>query len=102
MLLYRGFGLALAVAGAGLLLFLSYALFTRAEAGPSILVHIGMPAALLATLLWFAATLVFGWYVTRFANYSRVYGSGARSAVSLPSRQASGARVAGSRRRLKL
>ncbi len=34
-----------------------------------------LPGALLATALWFASTLVFGWYVTRFANYSRVYGS---------------------------
>ncbi len=34
-----------------------------------------LPGALLATLMWFPATLVFGWYVTRFANYSRVYGS---------------------------
>jgi len=34
-----------------------------------------LPGAVLATLMWFAATLVFGWYVTRFANYSRVYGS---------------------------
>ena len=34
-----------------------------------------VPGAILATVLWFAATLVFGWYVTRFANYSQVYGS---------------------------
>ena len=34
-----------------------------------------LPGAFLATTLWFASTLVFGWYVTRFANYSRVYGS---------------------------
>lgn len=34
-----------------------------------------LPGALLATLMWFVSTLVFGWYVTRFANYSRVYGS---------------------------
>ena len=33
------------------------------------------PGALLATLLWLTATLGFGLYVTRFANYSRVYGS---------------------------
>jgi membrane protein len=25
--------------------------------------------------LWFIATVAFGWYVTRFANYSQVYGS---------------------------
>jgi len=34
-----------------------------------------LPGAILATLMWFVATLIFGWYVTRFANYSRVYGS---------------------------
>ena len=34
-----------------------------------------LPGAAVATALWFASTLVFGWYVTRFANYSQVYGS---------------------------
>ena len=34
-----------------------------------------LPGAAVATLLWFASTLGFGWYVTRFANYSVVYGS---------------------------
>ena len=34
-----------------------------------------LPGALLATALWLGITLGFGWYVTRFANYSRVYGS---------------------------
>lgn len=34
-----------------------------------------IPGAVLATALWFLTTLVFGWYVTRFANYSQVYGS---------------------------
>ena len=34
-----------------------------------------LPGATLATGLWFVATLLFGYYVTRFANYSRVYGS---------------------------
>jgi len=34
-----------------------------------------LPGAVLATLMWFVATLGFGWYVTRYANYSRVYGS---------------------------
>jgi membrane protein len=32
------------------------------------------PGAVLATLLWFPATIVFGWYVTRFTNYTEVYG----------------------------
>jgi membrane protein len=34
-----------------------------------------LPGAVLATATWFLATLLFGWYVTRFANYSQVYGS---------------------------
>lgn len=34
-----------------------------------------LPGAALATLLWFVSTLLFGFYVTRFANYSQVYGS---------------------------
>lgn len=34
-----------------------------------------LPGAMFATVLWFLSTLLFGWYVTRFANYSRVYGS---------------------------
>jgi membrane protein len=33
------------------------------------------PGALGATLLWFPATLAFGWYVTRIADYSLFYGS---------------------------
>jgi membrane protein len=34
-----------------------------------------LPGAILSTAMWFLATLAFGWYVTRFANYSQVYGS---------------------------
>ena len=34
-----------------------------------------IPGAIIATGLWFLTTLLFGWYVTRFANYSQVYGS---------------------------
>jgi membrane protein len=34
-----------------------------------------LPGAILSTAMWFVSTLVFGWYVTRFANYSQVYGS---------------------------
>ena len=37
--------------------------------------HRVLPGAVVATAMWFVATLAFGWYVTRFANYSRVYGS---------------------------
>lgn len=34
-----------------------------------------LPGATVATLMWFLTTLGFGLYVTRFANYSQVYGS---------------------------
>lgn len=34
-----------------------------------------VPGAIAATLLWFPATLAFGWYVTRIADYSMFYGS---------------------------
>jgi membrane protein len=34
-----------------------------------------IPGAIVSTAAWFLATVVFGWYVTRFANYSQVYGS---------------------------
>jgi len=34
-----------------------------------------LPGAIMATGMWFLTTLCFGWYVTRFANYSEVYGS---------------------------
>jgi len=33
------------------------------------------PGAVAGTLIWFPATLAFGWYVARIANYSRLYGS---------------------------
>lgn len=34
-----------------------------------------LPGALMATLLWFPATMFFGWYVTNYATYTVVYGS---------------------------
>jgi len=34
-----------------------------------------LPGAIMSTAMWFLTTLIFGWYVTRFANYSQVYGS---------------------------
>jgi membrane protein len=34
-----------------------------------------LPGAALATVFWLVTTLLFGYYVTRFADYSRVYGS---------------------------
>jgi membrane protein len=33
------------------------------------------PGAVAGTLIWFPATLAFGWYVTRIADYSMLYGS---------------------------
>lgn len=33
------------------------------------------PGAVTATVVWFPATLAFGWYVTRIADYSMFYGS---------------------------
>jgi membrane protein len=33
------------------------------------------PGAITGTLIWFPATLAFGWYVTRVADYSMFYGS---------------------------
>lgn len=34
-----------------------------------------LPGAIMATLLWFPVTIGFGWYVTHYANYNRIYGS---------------------------
>jgi membrane protein len=34
-----------------------------------------LPGAAVATVMWFLSTLIFGLYVTRFANYAEVYGS---------------------------
>jgi membrane protein len=34
-----------------------------------------LPGATLATALWFPATLMFGWYVTHYANFTMIYGS---------------------------
>ena len=42
-----------------------------------------MPGAWAAALLWFPATLLFGWYVTRVADYSRFYGSFAAGIATL-------------------
>lgn len=42
-----------------------------------------LPGAVTATVLWFPATLAFGWYVTRVANYTRFYGSFAAGIATL-------------------
>ena len=34
-----------------------------------------LPGAIMASLLWFPATMFFGWYVTHYATYTVVYGS---------------------------
>jgi len=34
-----------------------------------------LPGAFLATAMWFAATICFGWYITNYANYAVLYGS---------------------------
>lgn len=34
-----------------------------------------LPGAVLATAMWFGATICFGWYVTKYANYAVIYGS---------------------------
>jgi membrane protein len=34
-----------------------------------------LPGAIISSMMWFSATLLFGLYVTRFADYSLVYGS---------------------------
>ena len=37
--------------------------------------HSVLPGATLATILWFAATALFGWYLQNYADYSLIYGS---------------------------
>jgi len=37
--------------------------------------HRVLPGSVLATVLWFVSTVVFGVYLRRFANYSAIYGS---------------------------
>jgi len=45
--------------------------------------HSVLPGAALATAVWFPATLIFGWYVSHFAEYSLIYGSLAAAIVML-------------------
>jgi membrane protein len=37
--------------------------------------HSVLPGATLATVLWFASTALFGWYLQNYADYSIIYGS---------------------------
>ncbi|MGO8756682.1 MAG: YihY/virulence factor BrkB family protein [Terracidiphilus sp.] len=41
------------------------------------------PGAVAGTFIWFPSTLAYGWYVTNFANYTRVYGSFAAGIATL-------------------
>ena len=71
-------------------------IFMNSGAGTSVLTalyHFGtkrgehwmwaLPGAVTATLVWFPATLAFGWYVTRVADYSMFYGSFAAGIATL-------------------
>ena len=42
-----------------------------------------IPGAIAATLIWFPATLAYGFYVTRVADYTRIYGSFAAGIATL-------------------
>jgi membrane protein len=42
-----------------------------------------LPGATMATFTWFVATMIYGWYVTRFAAYMVVYGSLAAAIATL-------------------
>ena len=37
--------------------------------------HSVLPGAILATVLWFFVTMLFGWYLQHYADYSMIYGS---------------------------
>jgi len=37
--------------------------------------HSVLPGATLATAMWFISTLIFGWYLQHYADYSVIYGS---------------------------
>ncbi|HVZ61835.1 MAG TPA: YihY/virulence factor BrkB family protein [Terriglobales bacterium] len=45
--------------------------------------HTVLPGAVLATAIWFPTTLLFAWYVSRYAEYSIFYGSLATAIVLL-------------------
>lgn len=42
-----------------------------------------VPGAIAGTVIWFPATLAYGWYVTSVANYTRIYGSFAAGIATL-------------------
>jgi membrane protein len=45
--------------------------------------HRVVPGSVLATVLWFASTSVFGWYLRHFADYGVIYGSVGTAAALL-------------------
>jgi membrane protein len=67
--------------------------FTAIVAVLTVLYHFGThrkehwlwvaPGAIAGTLIWFPSTLAYGWYVTRVANYSLLYGSLGASIATL-------------------
>jgi hypothetical protein len=65
MLLNRLAGLILALSGSAFLILIGYALYTRDDAASAVLVDVGMPAALLATL--------FGGFVVGFGVWLAVF-----------------------------
>jgi len=72
-----GFALrwGVAIAGSVAVIAMVYHLGTDVEADVRDLSwRANLPGAAVATALWLGTTLGFGVYVTRFANYSRVYG----------------------------
>jgi membrane protein len=70
---------ALAVAASGTVLSALYHFGTRRTEHWKWVI----PGALGATAVWFPATLAFGWYVTRVADYSMFYGSFGAGIASL-------------------
>jgi len=42
-----------------------------------------VPGAIAGTIIWFPSTLAYGWYVTRVANYTRLYGPFAAGIATL-------------------
>jgi hypothetical protein len=63
-------GFILTLAGLAVLMFLSYALYTRANAGLNILVGLGMPVVLLGTLFG-ATALGLGIWLSGFGRRAR-------------------------------
>jgi membrane protein len=37
--------------------------------------HTVLPGSLLATVMWYSTTTLFGWYLRHYADYSLIYGS---------------------------